>query len=492
MKKNSRSLKLGASSAVMTAVVVALVIVVNAVFTQLAQSLLWYIDMTGSKVFTLSDECKELLSDVDDEVNIYFAQTADKLMSGENSNEYMRYIYNTALQLEKEFDNINVECVDVIKNPAFFEYYYNTAASNIQTTSVIVESGGEFRLFSSDAFYYYDEDYTYIWAYDGEAKFASAILQVTASSLPTVYFTTGHGEPDSKNSAVWKLYETAGFNVEEIDLSKDDVSDDGRIIVINDPVYDFSGIEAGENSEIDKIDRFVDNYGCLMVFVGPENAEELKNLSEYLYEWGVEFNPGVTVNDKENSISRDGREIVAEYETESTLGSSIYSDISKLSSMPKTILGDAMPLTLVYDESQQLMGSKMTSAVLYSKDTSELYENGTSVDKGSFPLVTLSRESGIKDNDYFYSYVFACGSPEFISDKYINSNSYANSDIILSTARLIGREKVVCNLDIKILDDTSIDITSAEANRWTVILTLVPPAVSAVVGTVVCIRRRRK
>lgn len=475
----------------MTVLIVAAVIIVNAVFTQLASSMLWYFDMTGAKVYTLSDECRELLSDVDAEVNIYFAQPADKLMSGEDSNEYMKYIYNTALQLEKALDNIHVKCVDVIKDPAFFEYYYNTSASKIKTTSVIVESGGEFRLLASDAFYYFDEDYTYIWAYDGEAKFAAAILQVTASELPTVYFTTGHGEAQSKDSAIWKLYETAGFNVEEIDLTKEDLSGDGRIVVINDPVYDFSGIEAGENSEIDKLDRFVDDYGCLMVFVDSESAANLSNLSEYLYEWGVQFNPGVTVNDTENSISRDGRAIVAKYESENTLGASLYSDISNLSSMPKTILDDAMPLSLVYDEEDKLMGSKMTSAVLYSNDSASLIEGGNETAKGAYPLVTISREEGIAQNDYFYSYVFVCGSPEFVSDKYLNSNSYANSDIILNTARLIGREKIVADLDIKVLDDTSLDITTAQANRWTVALTLTVPVIIAVIGIVICTRRRR-
>lgn len=492
MKKTTKKIKFGATSLAMTAVIIAAVIVINAVFTQLASSMLWYFDMTGAKVFTLSDECRELLSDVDEEVNIYFAQPTDKLMSGEDSNEYMKYIYTTALQLEKAFDNIHVKCVDVIKNPAFFEYYYNTAASNIKTTSVIVESGGEFRLFSSDAFYYYDEDYTYIWAYDGEAKFAAAILQVTASSLPTVYFTTGHGESESESSAVWKLYETAGFNVEEIDLTKDEISDDGRIIVINNPIYDFSGIEVGEENEISKLDRFVDDYGCLMVFVDSENAGNLTNISEYLEEWGVKLNPGVTIRDTENSISRDGRDIVAKYETESTLGQSLYSDITKLSSMPKTVLYDAMPITLTYDEADKLMGSKLTSAVLYSNDTSELFENGEAGEKGSYPIVTISREEGIKDNDYFHSYVFVCSSPEFISDKYINSNSYANSDIILSAARLIGREKIVADIDIKVFDDTSLDVTAAVANRWTVALTLIPATVAAIVGITVCIRRRRK
>ena len=489
--KKTRKFRLGASSVVMTAVIIAAVIVLNAVFSKLATTMLWYFDMTSSKVYTLSDECKTLLSDVTSEVNIYFAQPSDKLMSGEGSNEYMKYIYNTALQLEKELDNIHVKCVDVIRDPAFFEYYYNTAASTIKTTSVIVESGGEFRLLASDAFFYFDENYEYIWAYDGEAKFAASILQVTAAEMPIVYFTTGHGEKDSEGSALWKLYETAGFEVRKIDLSKEEPDEDGRIIVINDPLYDFSGVEAGETNEIDRLDSFVDDFGCLMAFVDSESAANLTNLSEYLYEWGVEFNPGVTLTDTENSISRDGRALVAKYESADTLGSSLYTDIKNLESAPKTILEDAMPLTLVYETDDKLMGSKEASPVLYSYDSASRVENGTEGEKASYPIATIARESFIKENDYFYNYVFVCGSPEFVSDRYINSNSYANSDIILNTARLIGREKIVANLDIKVLDDTSLDITASQANRWTVAMTLIIPAIIAVCGIVVCTRRRR-
>jgi len=190
----SRGLKIGSASFAFTVLFVAGVIVINAVFGILANSMLWYIDMTGDSVFSLSEEAKDVLSDVTAEVNIYFTQDADKLMSGEGSSPYMKYIYNTALQLEKEFSNISVECVDIIKHPGFFEYYYNTAATDIKSTSVIIESGGEFRLQAADSFFMWDEEYSYIWGYNGEAKFAASILQVTAAEMPIVYFTSGHGE----------------------------------------------------------------------------------------------------------------------------------------------------------------------------------------------------------------------------------------------------------------------------------------------------------
>ena len=77
-----------------------------------------------------------------------------------------------------------------------------------------------------------------------------------------------------------KMLKDAGFDVETVDLSKDDFSDDTRIVVINNPVYDFAGIEGEGANEIEKLDRFLDSYGCLMVFSSPENSGNLKNLSD--------------------------------------------------------------------------------------------------------------------------------------------------------------------------------------------------------------------
>ncbi len=489
----SRGLKIGGASLAFTVLFVVCVIIVNTVFGVLANSMLWYIDMTGDSVFTLSDEAKDVLSDVTADVGIYFAQDADKLMSGEGSSPYMKYIYNTALQLEKEFSNIHVECVDVIKDPAFFDYYYNTAATDIKSTSVVIESGGEFRLQTADSFFMWDENYTYIWGYNGEAKFAASILQVTAAEMPIVYFTSGHGEKtQAESSALWNLYETAGFEVRSVDLTIEDLHEDGRILVINDPVYDFAGIEGGEGgNEIDKIDAFLDRHGSLMVFADSENSKNLKNLSELLGEWGIAFRSGEVITDTLNSITNDGKSIVAKYETEDTMGRSLYRDIANMSTPPKTVFRNAMPLDILFEKDDKLMGSISTSTVFYSGDSSESLKAGEPVAEGALPIMTVSREEGIKDNDFIYTYVLVCGSPEFASNDYLTSSSYANSDILVNTVRLVGREKIVADIDPKVLDETALDITTAQANRWSVAMVTVIPVVVAAVGIFVCIRRRR-
>ncbi|MBR6918691.1 MAG: Gldg family protein [Clostridia bacterium] len=491
--KKKKALSHGGAALIITALVIAAVIVVNAGISALSNASLWYFDMTSARVFTLSDEVKEILEPVSADVNIYFTKDENALMSGDGTNEYMKFIYQTARELENEFSNINVKCVDVIEHPAFFEYYYNTAATNILTTSVIIESNGEFRLMSSDAFFVWDENRTYIWGYNGEAKFAAAILQVTSSDMLAICFTEGHGEKSPDDSAAFRdLCEAAGYDVRTIDLSKEEIGDDVRILIINDPLYDFAGIEAGElGDELDKLSAFLNSYGTVMVFADSEKSKNLVNLSEFLLEWGIELSPGKVVVDPSSSLTVDGTELVAEYETADTLGASLYNSISSLSSMPKTIVPNAMPLKLVYGTKSVTMGMFETSTVLYSPDGATVKDGEGSESTGRLPVMTITRKEGIRDNDYIYAYLTVCGSPDFVADKYLNSASYANSDILVNTIRLTGREKIVADIDLKMLDDTALDITAAETNGWTLALAVIIPLAVGAAGVVIC-RRRRK
>ena len=118
-------------------------------------------------------------------------------------------------------------------------------------------------------------------------------------------------------------------------------------------------------------------------------------------------------------------------------------------------------------------------------------KEGETVAEGALPIMTVSREEGIKDNDYIYTYVLVCGSPDFASDEFIKSSSYANSDILVNTVRLTGREKIVADIDPKVLDETTLDITTAQANRWSVAMVTVIPVIVAIFGIYVCIRRKR-
>ena len=493
-KITGKRLKYGAISTALTVAFIAIVIIFNIVFSALAGKYGWLIDMTEEKVYSLSDDARAIMSDITEPVNIYFASDPDVLMGGSYS-AYTRYVYKTALQLRDEFPNVNVECVDVRKNPAFFRDFYNTTATVIDSSSVIVESSGEVRVFSINAFYTCEDssDLSTAWEYNGEKRLISGIMQVTQTEKPVVVFTTEHGEDISGAVNLGTIFAENGYEIKVADLTKEDIQDDCRIVVIYDPMYDFIGAEGREKeyNEIEKLDAFLDRYGCLMVFISPDHAGKLDNLNEFLEEWGISYEAGVAVRDTEHALSTDGYTIIPQY-LRDTMGGSIYIDLNALDTPPKTVIEKAAPIDILWENGGSLNGTRVVSPVLKSESTSEKVRGGVTEGKGSFNVVTVTRESRIVDNEYYYSYVMAFGSPSFADSAWIESNAFANEDIIAAAMKATGRERVLAALEFKPFDDSDITITPAEANRLTVACTIVIPLILAVAGIVITVRRKNR
>lgn len=119
-------------------------------------------------------------------------------------------------------------------------------------------------------------------------------------------------------------------------------------------------------------------------------------------------------------------------------------------------------------------------------------EIGTATEADPYKLMTVSRETRMVTNtDPDYSYVLACGSTGFLGTKMLQSNVYGNTDVMLSAMRAMGKEFVPVGLESKTFVSTKIEsLTTAEANRFTVLLTVLPPVAVFGVGIVVLVRRK--
>lgn len=505
--RRGRRLTHGTVAVVLSALLVACVLFINVIFTSLAGKYNIYTDMTDELVFTLSDSFKTAMSDVASPVRILFCHEPDYL----KSNTLTNYVYETALQIAEAFDWASVEAINANREPTLFSKYALTSASSgISTSSVIIESGDEFRILSANAFYYANSDGT-IWAFNGEEKFAAAILSVTASDLPVAYFTQNHGE--KKSEALEELVRSAGYDVRYIDLSREQPDSDARLIVINDPKYDFSAKdpEKGAASELETVDRFLaSDYGSLMVFLDPLSVGGLSNLREYLYQWGIVVEDSV-VRDKQNAVSTDGYAVVGVYNTEKVLGSSLVAEIAGTDSPPKTIFEYTAPITFSDLYSPELSADSETpvptgayayygsnasrdvSAVIRSSEDALAMRDGQPVDgNGSYNLMVVSRETRVINNEAFSSYVLCSATADFTNDEYIKSNVYANKDILYAAFKQMGRDFIPADLDLKVLPsyNTIEDMTTAQANRWTAALILALPLAVLAVGAAVVLRRK--
>ena len=66
----SRKLRYGGTSLAITALIIAVVIIINAIMTLLTQRFMWYGDMTPDLHFTISEECFDLIGAVSNEDDI--------------------------------------------------------------------------------------------------------------------------------------------------------------------------------------------------------------------------------------------------------------------------------------------------------------------------------------------------------------------------------------------------------------------------------------
>lgn len=483
----NRRLRHGGTALLLTVAVLAFVIFLNYAFGALAQAKRLYADMTGAQIYTVSEAADEIITEVGKNSNgrkfeiIFF--TAPEVM--ENSS-YQKQVYEYSRALEEKYDFISTRYIDSISNPEEAKRFQNSEVPDLKTTDVVITNGEAWQSFKVDSFFTFDtNDTTTPFAFNVEYRICTALMQMTYDTM-LACFTTGHGEA-AAGSSLATLFADAGFEVKNIDLAKEDIPADTRILIINSPIYDFGGAYDDVN-EIEKVDHFLDGLGNVIVFEDPSAEANLTNLSEFLEEWGIKFT-NAKVKDATNALSADGTAVVANYVTDG-IGSGLTNGVRVLEDPPKTVTADVMPVEILWD-SRNLID---VSCVLRSYDTAAAYSllDDAVVDEGAMPLMTVSRHTTIGDNnEAYYNYLLAAGTSKFADDKYLNGNVYGNGDILYEAMRAFCKKVVPVDLDFKVYDDNTLTVTNGEAMTWTVILVAAAPVICAVVGGIICFRRKR-
>jgi ABC-type uncharacterized transport system. len=477
---SSKRFKYGTTAIIFTVVFVVAVIALNVIFTSLAQTYMWYVDMTKSQLYTVSDEMRVLMDDLDPNTNIEFIFCApfDQL----EENLYQKQVLTLMQNLEREYTFVKVSYIDIIINPSSAKPYMTTEASTIKTTNVIITNGSDYRVHTIESFYTFAESDNRVFAFNGEHKIISAILQLQGEKH-IAYFTTNHGEKVDQ-SALWNLFNEAGFDVRKIDLTKENIDDKAKVVIINGPRYDFWGVD-NEVNEIKKVDEFIDTYGSLMIFLDP-TSQAMPELEELMYEWGIGFDRSI-IKDMSSAISVNGTTLVAEYPTEG-LGASIHSALrTSLENPPMTIVNSARPIRILDHQHGKNVSNILkttNNAVAYSVDDDSYIEDGP------FDLMVISAEMRYVNNEQMYTYVVAGGTSKFGDTEYLTGGKYGNRDILYSVMKSLGKEQVPIGLVFKTYEDTSLEITTAQATQWTVIFSIIMPAIVAAAGVVIWARRR--
>ncbi len=466
--KNKIALRGGGYSLIITAVVLAILVVVNILAAALPAT--WTrLDISSSQLYSITSNTKVVLNNLQQDVTIYWIVQAD----AEDD-----ILENLLAKYESLSDHIDV----VKKNPDVFPTFTEQYTSeDVPNNSLIVECGDRSRYISNEDIYEYVIDYytyqSYADSFDGEGAITSAIDYVVSEELPQLYLLEGHGEAELPSTFAEQVekdnIETQTFSL----LTVETVPEEADCVLIYAPASDISEDEA------QKLSAYLSGGGKLMVVSGPLEEGSLPNLNALLERYGVTVNEGIVVEEDQNHYYYGYPyillpELNSHSITDSVLENNYYvlmSIASGLSVSGSSVNGTVTELLTTTDTAfSKIAGYGLTT---YDREEGDI--------DGPFALAV-----SVEDNSGGGLVWFA--SNDFLSDDVNYASSGANSDLAMNAlAALIGETEAMA-ISSKSLNYNYLTISEATSSLLKILMIGVIPLAYLGVGLAVIVNKRRR
>lgn len=463
-------------------ILVAIFILINLLFNNLNITPL---DFTKEKLYTLSDESKEQISQVTQNVTIYFFGYDEE---------------STTVTLAKQYhdvnDKITIQIIDTSERPDLAAQY------NVSTTSqlVAVQATERYKIIDSSEMYTYDSS-TYQTIDITEQKLTNAILDVTIAQKPQIYFLTGHGEYGIDSSSPMGTLATYIENdvndVNTIDLLTSDMPETCDVLVIANPTSDFTDLET------EKIQNYINAGGKIVwmqdpyVFTSNWTEETTyPNITKILSQFGISFSSGVICEESTENMIAGTPDLIIPQMTYNGIVKDLYTDGT-------IALLDSGKINTVSDEELEALGVtaspflQSTESSFYREDiNSDISQKLDSDEEGPFVLAEILTKKIDDDTEStlvaYSNALFATNYTVHISGSIGTPISIReNKDIILNTiAYLSDRED-----SIRIRKDTglvSFEAITEKENRIVLWIIFTIPIIIIIAGIVISIVRKRK
>lgn len=493
---SSRKFKYGTAATVFTVFFIAVVILLNAIVSAVDSKYSLYFDLTDDQIFTISDDTVKMVQQrLDDyekehgqrpEIKISFHNARDRIME----DEMQSWVVNLAESYAERFSEVRVEFNEDLNTHPERYSYYTDLGYEINTGSVIVSNSlekGAFRYLTLDSCLVYDENGENVWAFQGEMKFNSAFIYITSRKSPVVSFTTGHGE--SVPQALTEIFANCGFTIKDVDLTKDEIDPDTKMLVMYNPQKD---ITYSENdtvvTEYTKISNYLNDYRS-MVVIGSPTTPELPVLDELLADWGMELVRNQVVMDDIYCHTQDNQMIYVNYAETDSVAAALTNSLTELSNPPRSISVDSAPIRILSEGDGDVT---VTEPVLTSSDNAYvelITEEGTKKEKGPFTLMAISSRFTYVENTKTYGHLLLIGSCNFTETNAFREQ-FGNTDIVYNMIRLLSDEDVYMDTQYKVLEDYTIDMESGAVYVYGIVSAIVIPLVIFAFGTVVYVKRK--
>lgn len=305
---SKKNFSLSAYSSTVIAGSIAVAVILNLIVAELPSRYTVF-DLTANRLYSLTDDTKELVSNIGEDVTIYVLA---------NENQADSTLANTLDSYEGLSSHIKVTYVDPAVNPKFYTKYTD---GSISSNSVIVESSRRSRVVDYNDLYVSEYDYsTYsqnVTGYDAEGQITSAISYVLSENMPKIYMVTGHGELEL-DSTFTDVIQKANIDTETINLMDyDAVPEDAAAVFVNAPAGDFS------SDDTEKLLTYLNDGGDIFINT-TYTGKDMPNFDKLLDFYGVQVSKGLIIETAQNSYYQDPFYLLPSIEYD-TITSDIYS-----------------------------------------------------------------------------------------------------------------------------------------------------------------------
>ena len=457
-------------------IVCAVVVILNIAASFIPDSVMVH-DVTRRDFQLLTDQTKNFLTTLDQEVTIYIYS------SEKNADENVVKM----IRSYSENDKITVEYVDPETDSRFaFKYTKNSLSEG----SLVITSGDRFRVISENKIYTYsDPDMeSYGFSPDGfdlEGQVTSAIDYVTTKNLPKIYEITGHDELLLAGSFLTAVNRE---NVEVSELSlvaAGKIPADARGLLILAPKEDYS------EEEIGLLRTYMEKGGNLYVLL-QWSEEPKERLNSFLSEYGIKVENGIVSEGDANLYFQEPYYLIPEIqETSVTEGLS--------GSMALSVMSVGMK---VENEAAEIILKTTDHAFLKkSSETEEQSGKEEGDETGEFVLgvflkktVDVTEDSGDKTGakvtrDAKLS-VFA--SPYMTQETTNDAISGMNQKLFIQILGEMVSHKTPISIPTKAYTPRFVTVSESDSRFFGTILAGIIPGLTLIAGLVIWVVRRRR
>ncbi len=435
--KNSRKIRCGGFSVLLTSAAVVLVLLFGLLSDGLEKRFALQIDCSFNGASTQGAVTDAVLAQLEKDVTLYAVTPAS---GGDETLLSLLDRYAAAS------DRVTVREESLIRNPVLQTQFTDAAGIRQVTEDCLIVScpeTGRARVLNAEDFalYSYNTETGYfdLASYSYEKSVTEAILFVTQNDVPRIQILTGHGEMTaSETEPLEDTLVSANYQVERVNLAAGGQLDPGSLLMILAPRYDLT------ERELEALLDFAKAGGSFFVISQYSDPLNLNNFQSLFRAFGIEAYPGMVIAKEEDTDSyyADSPVIIMPYMMETDATRSLLSageDILLLTAARAFRLSDVVPEGV-------MLSPVLVTGEAYIRN----YEDGADTavqrpgdEEGRF-CVALWSDKMFEDGAV--SHVFIMGDMTMFLNYWMQSSTSSTAFLLQMIRSLQGQEPV--NLDI--------------------------------------------